>query len=315
MSDRILAIVVCFNPKIKALELSLNAVAQQVDAIVIVDNASSKVEPIENIRLGGDQASKPLTILRQNTNLGLGAAHNIGINFAKQESFSHVLLLDQDSVPLPDMVARLYAASKAKAEETSISAVGPKYLNADNGAESFFVRFGWLKFKRMDCSVRDADGCVAADFLISSGSLISLDSIEQIGLMDEGLFIDHVDTEWFLRARSKGFSAYGVCDAIMQHGLGEQTHRVGIASAGNFVRRRNVPQHKPFRYYYIFRNSVNLYKRGYVSSKWKWNDMQRLGMIALMFAVAKAPRKANAKMMLKGAIDGLRGVSGRIDFS
>lgn len=284
-----------------------------MDEIVIVDNASSNIAAIEKINLATEKASAKLHILKQSSNLGLGAAHNIGIKFASQREFSHVLLLDQDSVPLNAMVERLYAASKCKAGQLPISAVGPKYLNADNGTESFFVRFGRLKFNRLSCSMRDADGCVQADFLISSGSLISLSSVEEIGQMDEGLFIDHVDTEWFLRAKSKGFSSYGVCDAVMQHGLGEQTHRLSIGANGNLIRRRNVPQHKPFRYYYIFRNSVNLYKRKYVSGMWKWNDIQRLGMIALMFGVVKAPRRQNAKMMYRGVVDGLRGVTGRTD--
>ena len=38
--------------------------------------------------------------------------------------------------------------------------------------------------------------------LISSGCLIPLSAIDTIGEMDEELFIDHVDTDWFLRAKS-----------------------------------------------------------------------------------------------------------------
>jgi rhamnosyltransferase len=145
---------------------------------------------------------------------------------------------------------------------------------------------------------------VPADFLISSGTLFNLDAIDKVGQMDESLFIDHVDTEWFLRARSLGMRAYGVCDAVMQHGLGEQTHRITLG------RQRNVPQHKPFRYYYIFRNSVALYRRGYASALWKWNDLQRLIMIAVMFGAWKSPRWQNLKMMGKGIWHGLRGVTG-----
>jgi rhamnosyltransferase len=140
--------------------------------------------------------------------------------------------------------------------------------------------------------------------------LIALSAIDDIGLMDEGLFIDHVDTEWFLRAKSKGYQAFGVCGAVMQHGLGEQTHQVSLLTARGRGRQRNVPQHKPFRYYYIFRNSILLYKRNYASGLWKWNDSQRLLMIAVMFGVFKAPRWKNLKMMYKGLIDGAKGVSG-----
>jgi len=56
-----------------------------------------------------------------------------------------------------------------------------------------------------------------------------------------------------------------------------------------------------------------LYKRGYVSGLWKWNDVQRLAMIMLVFGFYKAPRVENLRAMIKGIRDGLQGVSGSID--
>lgn len=305
MSERVLAIVVCFNPKIEALSVALKALTAQVTQIVIVDNASTNRDEVLELTSEVSRAT-PISVLAQPGNLGLGAAHNVGIRYAEQHDFTHVLLLDQDSVPLNNMVGGLCLALAEKSKELGelVAGVGATYLNADNGSESFFVRFGWLKFRRQYCSARDHNGCVAADFLISSGCLIPLSAIEAIGYMDEKLFIDHVDTEWFLRARSKGYSAFGVCDAVMQHGLGEQTHRISLR------RQRNVPQHKPFRYYYMFRNSIALYRRGYASGLWKWNDGQRLLLIAGMFGVWKAPRRQNLLMMFRGVWHGIKGING-----
>ena len=302
MSERVLAIVVCFNPNIKPLRVALSSVIPQVEKTVVIDNASDNRDEIVALVSELSELGE-ISVLPQSKNLGLGSAHNIGLRYAKEQEFSHALILDQDSVPLDGMVHALCAALTSK-KENKVSAVGATYLNADNGSESFFVRFGWLKFRRQYCGARDADGCVQADFLISSGTLFPMTSIQTVGDMDEGLFIDHVDTEWFLRARAKGFTAYGVCDAVMQHGLGEQTHRITLG------RQRNVPQHKPFRYYYIFRNSVALYRRGYASALWKWNDIQRLLMILMMFGLWKRPRRRNLSMMAKGVWHGLRGVSG-----
>ena len=307
MNARILAVVVSYNPKPEALEVCLQAASRQTDQLLVVDNGSTNVELVQTI---ANQAQAEL--ITNQANLGLGAAHNVGIERAKTQGFDYVLLLDQDSVVLADMVANLLEAHNEKSKHVKVSAIGATYLNADNGSESFFVRFGWLKFQREYCAGRDEHGCVKADFLISSGSLFSLQAIEQIGSMDEDLFIDHVDTEWFLRARSKGFTAFGVCDAVMQHGLGETTHQINFGRSSLF-RKRNVPQHKPFRYYYIFRNSLLLYKRGYASWMWKWNDWQRLSMIWLMFAVIKAPRWQNFKMMMLGLWHGLIGRSGPLN--
>ena len=301
MRKPVLAIVVTYNPNLEALSRTLSALTAQYADVLVVDNGSENHAEISADLV----ASSAVSLLSLGANLGLGAAHNTGIRHARSEGYEYVLLMDQDSIPLDNMVQQLLDAHQAKSTLQKISAVGVTYLNADNGSESFFVRFGWLKFQRHYCGERDDDGCVAADFLISSGSLISLATLDAVGDMDEGLFIDHVDTEWFLRARKLGYHAYGVCDAVMQHGLGEQTHRVTLGR-----RQRNVPQHKPFRYYYIFRNSVLLYRRTYASGVWKWNDLQRLAMIAVMFGLLKSPRRANLTMMLRGFWHGIRGVTG-----
>ena len=301
MKESILAVVVSFNPHCEPLKLSLRELERQGCDCTIIDNGSANLSEIESLVAGLNSTS----LLSQKQNLGLGAAHNIGIKFAANKNYDYVLLLDQDSHVLDNMVANLAKAHQAKSLNNQVSAVGATYLNNDNGSESFFIRFGALKFSRYYCHDKDSDGCIEADFLISSGSLLSIEAIESIGQMDETLFIDHVDTEWFLRAKSKGFKAYGVCDARMQHGLGEETHVVSFAG-----RQRNVPQHNAFRYYYIFRNSVLLYKRAYANNLWKWNDVQRLAMIAIMFGALKAPRLKNASMMCKGLIDGIRGING-----
>lgn len=311
---KIMAVVVCHNAAIPALLKSLLAIVAQVDKTLVIDNCSQNHEDIVAM-IGDFELQDNVELLSQTSNTGLGAAHNKGIRSARKAGFSHVLLLDQDSTPLSGMVTTLLDALILKTSDAAggnkppVAAVGARYLNSDTGSESFFVRFGWLKFRRQYCQERDAQGCIAADFLISSGSLIPLDALDVIGEMDETLFIDHVDTEWFLRARDQGYAVYGVCDALMQHGLGETTHELNVG------RQRSVPQHKPFRYYYIFRNSILLYRCGWVSSIWKWNDAQRLLMIALMFGVWKSPRAENLIMMLRGVWDGLRGIRGKRSFS
>jgi len=303
MSKQVLAIVVSYNPDLSVFSRVLEELVKQSCDVLLVDNGSANTEQIESLCA----PFQAVEFVGLNDNLGLGAAHNTGVAYAREKDYEYVLILDQDSIPMPEMLDNLLLAHTAKSARHKVSAVGVAYLNADNGSESFFVQFGALKFKRRYCEQRDQDSCVAADFLISSGSLISLDSLNCVGEMDDSLFIDHIDTEWFLRARSQGYRAFGVCEARMQHGLGENTHRVSLGG-----RQRNVPQHKPFRYYYIFRNSVLLYKRAYISNLWKWNDVQRLALIGLMFTLLKSPRAKNLKMMVRGIWDGLRGVTGPI---
>lgn len=305
-SAKVLAVVVTYNPEFGALRQIVDALSAQGCSVLMVDNASAEQEALRETYGQYTQANHTdLQLIFNTQNLGLGAAHNQGLQAAQEGGFDYLLIMDQDSLPAAAMVEHLVSAHQRLSQTQNVSAVGACYLNAQNQSESFFVRFGALKFQR-EYAVREF---INADFLISSGSLFSLSALDDIGGMDEELFIDHVDTEWFLRARSRGYSAFGVSAARMQHSLGEDTHAITLGG-----RQRNVPQHKPFRYYYIFRNSLNLYRRGYTSWLWKWNDVQRLAMIFVMFGLLKSPRLANLKMMLLGAWHGLLGRSGQTDF-
>src|SRR5690606_24388559 len=124
--------------------------------------------------------------------------------------------------------------------------------------------------------------------------------------MDAKLFIDHIDTEWCYRAQSSGFSLYGVCNAFMQHTLGDKQIRIW------WGRWRNIPFHQPFRYYYIFRNSSLLWQRTYMPVAWKQADMLRILYILLFFTLFSSNRMANLRMMIKGLWDGLNNRSGKL---
>lgn len=311
MNHSVLAVVVSYNPDIERLGALLQQLKAQVAHTVIIDNASNSQTEIGDFIAEyqeNDSVGNNLTLLKQTVNNGLGTAHNLGIEMALTRHYSHVLLLDQDSMPTDSMVSKLLSASQKLSQHQKLSAVGPTYQQESIGNKAPFIQFGKLKFKRLYCNQKT--GCdeplIKTDFLISSGCLIATSAIKTIGQMDETLFIDHVDTEWFLRAKSKGYVAYGVCDAIMSHKLGEQSHRVKLK------RERNVPQHKPFRYYYIFRNSILLYKRRYCSWQWKWNDFQRLIMIFVMYTIMQPPRKQNFAMICKGIMHGLQGKTGKL---
>lgn len=296
------AVLVTYNPGMEALHAAIQAVSGQVSDVFIVDNASSNfsfgwIDPVKG------QANAKLHLLRQEENLGIGAAHNIGIRHAIGQGSKFVLLLDQDSQVGPDMVVRLRSAYAMLNEKGfQVAALGPQYRDADNGMLSRFVKVGMFRF--VHCGCEDNVSPVDADFLVSSGSLIPVAALEAVGLMDESLFIDHVDTEWCFRAKSKGLKIFGLCGAVMTHALGEQRKEVW------FLRKRIVPFHKPFRYYYMFRNSVLLYSRGYMPWSWKLADMIRCLEMMIFFGWVGENRLICLKMMGLGVIDGLKGING-----
>ncbi len=298
--EDVCAVVVSYNPDPDILYRLVEELDRQVGTVVVVDNGSREAD-----RLRGICSSRAI-FLELGDNRGIAAAHNAGIAHARQQNAGYVLLMDQDSIPAEDMVDQLVQAiSRLNDEQRRVSAVGACYFGSHIDNESFFVRFGWIKFQRAYCSECPPGKPIPADFLISSGSLIPLSVLDDVGDMDEGLFIDHVDTDWFLRASAAGYNAFGVCEALMQHGLGERTLRIWLG------RMRNVPQHQSFRYYYIFRNSILLYRRPHAQGKWIFNDLVRLLFMAILYTIFCPPRWLSGKMMWRGIVDGFRGVTGR----
>ena len=185
-----------------------------------------------------------------------------------------------------------------------ISAVGPRYRDEAADCLSDFVKFTWLGFGRLTC--RAFESFVPADFLISSGALFSMDTLCSVGEMDGSLFIDHVDTEWFLRAKSMGYQAIGACRAVMLHNLGERRRRLWM------LRWRTVPTHAPFRYYYIFRNSILLLRRDYVDNGWRRCELMRLMKLFVMFGIFVSPRIKHLRIMALGVRGGLLGHHGHL---
>lgn len=294
------AVVVTFNPTFEVLSEELQSLTSQVHSIWLVDNASSQsLSPwVEKLCL-----SCNIQLLQMSENLGLGAAQNAGINNARSQGATHILILDQDSQPMPDMVEQLLLASDhLQSMSLRIAAVAPVYEDRLTGARSGFVRLGWFDYKKL--YVTSDQGPVEADFVISSGSLIPVCAFDEIGLIDEVLFIDHVDTEWCMRALSKGFKFFGVPSARMYHSLGDKRTRVW------FLRWRNVPYHSTFRYYYMLRNGVLLRKRSYTPLKWRIGEFIRSLQMLVFFGFWGEGSFKRLKMMLLGLLDGYMGVNG-----
>lgn len=301
-SVRIVAVVVTYHPELADLARQLEALSPQVSEIVIVDNGSAI--SIEGF-VAGLRGCGNVSVQSLNSNLGIGYAQNVGIAHGMNVGAQYVAIFDQDSLPAADMVQKLYdAASGLQSRGVQLAAVGPAYKDTSNGTLSGFVRVGLFGFSRIPAIAGSAP--IEADFVISSGSLIPLETIKVVGDVDASLFIDHVDTEWCFRAKSHGYRLFGVSDALMMHSLGDRRGRIW------FLRWRTVPYHSPFRYYYMFRNSVILLRRPYMPYLWKVADIGRCARALVYFGLFSSSRAASTKMMLKGVADGLRGITGKL---
>lgn len=297
--DSICAIVVTFQPELALLRENLLACHSQVDCLVIVDNASSPEIQQRIHELAQEVGCETLQLA---DNLGVAAAQNLGVLRARLNRCDSVIFFDQDSKPAEGMVGGLRnAVRKLAAENLRVAAVGPTLLDRRTGVCTPFVRIGMFRIIRIFAE-QSSSSIISTDFLVSSGMLIALTTLDEVGLPEEGLFIDNVDLEWCFRARSMGFGLYGVGNAFMEHSVGDR-----ITTLGNHV----IHRHSPLRQYYIMRNRISLYQRSYSPKGWIVQDFFRMLFKFAAFSLFFAPRRQNFCMMVKGVKDGLSGRAGR----
>lgn len=298
----VIALVVTYNPD--DITRLLSAVVQQCGKVVVVDNGSINSADIQAYC----EATKA-TYIGLGENLGIAAAQNIGIAWAREQGATHVLLMDHDSVPSPDMVALLLRALE---NDDSLGAVGPLAAEEREGADQLvYVVHDW---KPSRASVEELQReSVEAAFLIASGCLIRMDILDEIGGMNEALFIDHVDLEWGLRARNAGWKLAVIPAARLYHELGDEV----VLLPG---RAQPIHVHSPVRNYYLARNTVWLIREsGLAPRKWRvryaWWLVKYVGFngmgMQLLVGGEQAQGRSRRRMLVHGLRDGIRRRMGR----
>ncbi|SAK89780.1 rhamnosyltransferase [Caballeronia glebae] len=281
------AVVVFYEPDAACIERA-NRLTETLHCVV-VDNTPGSVS----------DARPPLRddveYLPNGANLGIATALNLGVAALRRAGFDAAILLDQDSEPSPELLLALPRALWAQPPSRRVALVGPAYEDLRLGGVAPFVRFGYLALKRVAPVGEEA---VEVDFLITSGSCVDLNCWEAIGPMDDALFIDFVDLEWCVRARSRGFSLLGLPALRLAHQLGGEPVR--------FL-GRTYPGHSALRHYYLFRNAVALMRRRYVPFSWKSTEMVKMPIRLLIYGAFMTPRRAHLYMAFLGIVHGLKG--------
>ncbi|WP_175778443.1 glycosyltransferase family 2 protein [Burkholderia anthina] len=262
---------------------------------VVVDNTESLSTPDA---LGLDAR---VDYVANGANLGIATALNQGIERLIAMGCRSALLFDQDSEPSDELLIELpRTLATARMHDRRVALVGPAYEDARLGGVAPFVRFGYLTLRRIQPEgVQPID----VDFLITSGSCVNLDVWRDIGPMDDALFIDFVDLEWCVRARSKGYSVLGAPALRLTHELGGEPVRFF---------GRSYPGHGPVRHYYLFRNAIALIRRGYVPWSWKSTELVKMPVRLAIYALFMQPRLAHLRLSLLGIWHGLTGRTGAL---
>ena len=300
-SPTVVAVVVAYGKTAPQLLPLLSAVNGQVTQVVLVDNS----EPSGSLNESSLLAQFPtLHVIINRANLGVARAQNQGVARALEQGADFILLLDDDSMPAADMVARLMDAWRsAAAQGRKIAAAAPNFRDVGSGQWAIFPVLHRFGIARRRCA---GQPMIVCDYLTASGMLISREVWLAVGVMGEALFIDYVDTDWCLRAWSQGYRFIGVCNASMEHQFG------GSARAINLWGGRRIPYRAATRLYYMYRNAVLLLRQDYCPLVWKLRELPRLAVSAGLLVGRGPERMLRLKMILLGLNHGIRGIGGRM---
>jgi len=306
MQIRVTAGVVVYFPDWPLLEQLIRVLVASADKVLIFANSAlSSAEREQVLNLA---ESSRIEILQSNQNVGLGRAYNHLIARARSLEANAIFLCDQDSGPSAETIRSLvHNAYQLSAKGQRVAVVGPRPISPRlRGAE--FKSVHLFKRGRHGHSAR----VVAADFVISSGSLILLDAFDKVGLFREDFFIDGIDIEWCFRAWSKGYSCWIVLDALMEHRLGRGMLTVPFTGF-------SVPIQPPYRLYTYVRNQIHMLGFNHVPLRWKIKVVPYIVLQALVYALKGRHRRMSLAAFWRGVRDGTRlmrrdlGIGGALD--
>ena len=178
-TKKILVGIVLYNPNLPRLQQNIDAVAHEVDSILLVDNASKNINDVDLFA-----KENKIELICNKKNRGLPHVFNSMISYAQENGFNNLLLLDQDSVFHKDAVKyyREYISS-------NYVCIVPKIIQR---LEEYEKKFGEKEVLETE-----------VEFAINSGTLINLEILPSDIRFNEKLFVDCVDFDFFIQLRKR----------------------------------------------------------------------------------------------------------------
>jgi rhamnosyltransferase len=299
----ICAVLVSFHPGAD-LPARVNGILGQVGALVIVDNGSGEA----TLRMLTELSLDPGISLESNRqNLGVASALNIGIRRAHALGYEWVLLLDQDSVPDAGMVGELIAVHASFPEPARLAVLGAGFRDIHK-PEGEPAPAGSAGTARNGAgpgrdSAAPAPAWREVESVITSGSLLSLSTLDRIGGFRDDFFIDYVDSEFCFRARALGYRVAMTRKPLMSHAIGASTHHALLGV------RKWTSNHSADRRYYMARNDTIMLKEygGFPWGTWALKSLGRRVRTCKRIVLYEDAKLAKVAAVAHGWWHGVRG--------
>ena len=223
-------------------------------------------------------------------NLGVAHALNQALNRAQEEGYDFILTMDQDGALEKDYIKSLLRiVQENNLNIATLGIIAP--------------------FHRVHGDIINNERQEITDKIVvmTSGNLLNLHAVKQIGGFSEDLFIDRVDHEYCLRLRMNNYRVIQINTVVFDHPQGRMSKHL------LFNRAYYTTNHSPTRRYYITRNMLYVTKKyGKLFpeyAKWERNiflsDLKNI----ILFETNKSDK---LRMMLKGYCDYRKKVYGML---
>ncbi|HSF55115.1 MAG TPA: glycosyltransferase family 2 protein [Algoriphagus sp.] len=204
--------------------------------VILVDNDSQNEE---GARL--KKAFPDVELIQNSENLGFAGGNNVGIRFALNQGYSHVLLLNNDTEVEPDFLGEMMLKF---IQNPRLGVVQPMILFLNDKKKIWSAGGKWIPSICRAITLGDREPISdyrpknsELDWATGCCILISREAILESGLLNEQYFAYFEDVEWSLRFRKAGFGIALAEKAVIYHEAGassKKRHSEGTLSANVF---------------------------------------------------------------------------------
>ena len=287
------------------IEQALDALqrqTRQLDAIVIVDNASTDGTLDKTFPKG-------VTIIRNSTNLGTSGAIQIGFAHALEQGFDWTWVFDADSVPEPDALENLLAFFERLPpwEREQVCFLACRLMNAEGEVRHRPMMFTNSTIE--DMPIEGESDYTRCDCFIWTGSLFRMPAVTKIGLPSADYVLDVAEVEYGYRARQLGFTSYMVHSGITHQDVG-RAPGVVVTRVWNIGRfKLAFPEVSAIRTYYISRNLLYfwLYQFRPLHPRRVVYSIARVLLFPTNFLLQPVSHRRQLIAYMRGLWDGLTG--------